>query len=214
MTTSQPHNPFIISAVSEAYGRCIGTEESNLWPSSIMQMMLQQGFFALIRRLVYILLPKDNYTDADAMRKDSYLPSILKLIKLLNEDKQIILHQLTMLLSMICKLSTVPPPAYADQFIRLTWLKDTDAFRAVIRDIPAGAEKLLVAAWEELGLEHGFDEQKMRCQQEKDQSLEGVVGCSWHRCVLHNQVPNIKRIMLQEEPRCGKVQYCSGKFFN
>lgn len=72
-------------------------------------------------------------------------------------------------------------------------------------------EKRVVGVWEELGPELGYNEKEMRRREEKKQRSGNLVGCSWHRCVLHNQVPHTKRIMLQDKNRCGRGQYCSGE---
>lgn len=76
-----------------------------------------------------------------------------------------------------------------------------------------GFEKRIVKEWEDMGFRLGYSEIQMRQKQERTQSLGSLVGCSWHRCILHKQVPHIKRTMFQDTNRCGKAQYCSGKLF-
>jgi len=104
---------------------------------------------------------------------------------------------------------------FKNKHMKPTWIKNVDALRDVTSHMPVGAiEERIVVTWQLFATQIRWDEGKMRRQQEISQSLSSLVGCSWHRCVLHNQVPHIKRVMFQDSNRCGKVQYCGGEYFN
>ena len=122
------------------------------------------------------------------------------------------LNELSSIISTIGLLGPDLDTSWTDENIKPTWLTDTDAFREMTWGAPIGVERLLVLEWETIGTRLGYNAVQMRKEREKYQNLGDLYGCSWHRCILHRQVPHVKRIMLQDTNQCGKAQYCSSTF--
>lgn len=111
-------------------------------------------------------------------------------------------------LSALCR--AFPPGTFADKCLKPTWLQHIDAFRDLT--LTGDIEKRAVAYWEAMGTRLGYNEKEMRRQHTESHTLGHILGCSWQRCILHKQIPRIKRPMFQDANQCKKVQYCSGEF--
>jgi hypothetical protein len=99
--------------------------------------------------------------------------------------------------------------ALVDYSIKPIWLKTLDALRELDQAEPCVVQEA-AGAWKNFGESIGLYEENERKQAFDAQSKRnnGLVGCAWSRCVLHEQATPAKRVMLLD--RCRTKQYCSG----
>ena len=104
---------------------------------------------------------------------------------------------------------------FGGQLLKPIWLKTLDALHDVISNTPGEGEKRVILEWELFGQRFMCDNRWMPLplQQLRSQRLGNSMGCSWHRCILHKQLPHIRRIMFQDSNHCEKAQYCGGQSF-
>jgi len=104
--------------------------------------------------------------------------------------------------------------AIVEDYVRPIWISILDSLREFVPPlIPTRSS--LPAVWESFGLNIGLNEPAARGQAswKAAKLANGLVGCSWHRCILFKQEPAIKRVMFHDSNKCRQVQYCSGELF-
>ena len=106
-----------------------------------------------------------------------------------------------------------PTPIYVERHVEPVWMSTLDAILALDRKLSAEAVNM-ASLWYKFGTDLGLSEFDLRLKAAKKAVLgeRNLIGCSWHRCVLHRQMSSIGRLMWIEKTGCGRVQYCSSKF--
>lgn len=171
-------------------------------------MLKQQDLIPLLARITCSVLSTHNDPE-HGPGEHLHILAISNIDWFYLKVQDVVIHQLDYILYSIYTIHSKFPPEFADQCLKPTWIKNLDAFRHIA--LGGRDDQGIIQTWRLIGVMFGFKEKQMLGQRPKGQALDHLLGCSWHRCIMHNQVPHIKRIMFQDTNQCRKAQYCSSE---